>query len=53
MCKSFPQCSDPCFRKDSLGDNNIKEISMDLKERAELALDNALIISFVARWLSL
>lgn len=41
------------FQKDTLLNNNIRQISMDMKERAKPVCNNALIISFVAARLSL
>lgn len=41
------------FQKDALWDNNIRQISMDMKESTKPVHDNALIISFVAAFLSL
>lgn len=41
------------FQKDTLWDNNIRQISMDMMGSAKPVHDNALIISFVAACLSL
>lgn len=41
------------FQKDTLLDNNIRQISTDMNESAKLVHDNALIIPFVAAFLSI
>lgn len=46
-----PNASD-LIQKDTLLNNNIRQISTDVKESAKLVHDNALIISFVAACLS-
>lgn len=41
------------FQKDTLFDNIIKQISADMKGSAKLLHDNALIVAFVAAFLSI
>lgn len=41
------------FHKDTLFGNNIRQISRDMNESAKLVHDNALIIPFVAAFLSI
>lgn len=48
-----PSAHVPLQKKASLWDNIISQISMDMKKSARPVRDNALIISFVAAFLSL